>query len=265
MSELAERWRALLPAADAEGARRRIVQGTAFYRSGRVAGLRIGPGRASGGVQGATATPYHVEVLVEVLDEPDWEAFVETVGGELRLAAALLAGRWPDGLADTLAARGVDLAGGPGSMEPRCPCGEADRPCAHLAALWEALADRIAEDPFVLLRLRGRGRQRILADLAGARRAHTADPGQATRLDAGTIPVSALDPGRWSSAREDLAELDIAPLAARPDLPAGPLRLLGDPPAWAGPGSARDTFAPLVEQAARYAERVVRGEDSEDD
>ena len=131
------------------------------------------------------------------------------------------------------------------------PCGEADRPCAHLVALWEAAAARIEADPFALLHLRGRGRQRFLADLSAARRAQGTAREDRITLDA--LPVE-----RWTRAQASLEDLEVAP-PPRPDVTAGPLRLLGDPPGWAGTVSAHEAFAPPVEAAARYAERVARG------
>jgi uncharacterized Zn finger protein len=248
--ELQERWRAVLPGREDEAAERRLAQGAAFYRSGRVAGLRLAPGRLSASVQGARATPYHVEVLVEPLDDHAWREVVGAIASELRLAAGLLAGRWPDGLLATLAERGIDLVGDPSALDVRCPCGEADRPCAHIVALWEAVAARIENDPFALLHLRGRGRQRLLADLAAARPGH-GGPGAAR------VGVGARAAERGATAPVPRGELDVAS-RRRPDPGAAALRLLGDPPGWTGAGSAYETFAPLIEAAAREAERIMR-------
>ncbi len=39
----------------------------------------------------------------------------------------------------------------------------------HAAGVWLAAAERIAADPFALLRVRGRGRERLLAEVAATR------------------------------------------------------------------------------------------------
>jgi uncharacterized Zn finger protein len=251
--ELTGGWAGLLPGtARGDALHRRRAQGGAFYRSGRVAGLRVGPGRLTASVQGARATPYHVEVLVPVLGDAAWSAAVRAIASELRFAAALLAERWPAGLLAELAAHGVELLPDARELDVRCPCGEAERPCAHLVALWAAATDRFQTDPFALLQLRGRGRQRLLAELSGARGARRTGPH--TRL-----PLHALPAADWTRAPAPLEDLDVA-FPRRPEVTAAPLRLLGDPPGWTGTASAVEVFAPLVTAAAAHAEQVLRGE-----
>jgi uncharacterized Zn finger protein len=239
-----DRWRALLGETDADV--RRFNQGRAFQRSGRVSAVRVDPGRVVGQVQGSRATPYLVEVLVPGLAEADWRVLLELVAGQVRHAARLLAGQAPDGLEDDLAERGVGLFPTRDELDARCACGEADRPCAHVIALWEDLAARLEDDPFVLLRLRGRGRERLLAELAHERRRGGA--AVAEGLDPATLDVAG-----WTRASRDPAEIEVPPVAA-PQGQAGPLRLLGDPPGWAGSVSAWDLFRPAVVRAAARAD-----------
>jgi uncharacterized Zn finger protein len=238
-----ERWRGLLGERDADV--RRFNQGRAFQRSGRVTAVRVDPGRLVGRVQGSRATPYLVEVMVPQLEEAAWRELLALVAGQVRHAARLLAGQPPEGLEVELAERGVELFPPREDLDARCACGEADRPCAHVIALWEDLAERLEDDPFTVLRFRGRGRERLLAELAAARRrgggAH--EEGVAP----GTLDVTA-----WSRARRDPAEIEVPPGAA-PQGDAGPLRLLGDPPGWAGSLSAWDLFRPAVARAAERA------------
>ena len=256
MALLRDRWHGLLPTGADERddlAARRAAQGRAFYRSGRVTGLRVGPGRLSASVQGARATPYHVEAMIPVLAAASWTRLVTVVAAEVRFAAALLAGRLPDALLERLDEEGVHLLGDGARVDARCPCGEAGRPCAHVAALWEAAADRFTEDPFALLQLRGRGRQRLLADLSAARPG--AGAGRRTR-----IALDELSPARWERADADLSDIAVAP-SARPDVKAAPLRLLGDPPGWKGAQTAYASFAPLLAAAAEQAEALLLGTD----
>jgi uncharacterized Zn finger protein len=240
-----ERWRALL---GEEGPQdiRRFNQGRAFQRSGRVSGVRVDPGRVVGQVQGSRATPYLVEAMVGVLDDEGWRAFLDAVGSEVRHAARLLAGHPPDGLEAQLEEAGVDLFGDPESVDARCACGEASRPCAHVVALWHEMGERIAEDPFVLLRLRGRGRERLLAELAAARRRRSGAQG-AEGIAAEDLPATG-----WTRSPADLTDLEIE-RGSSPEAPAGPLKLLGDPPGWAGSVGAWDLFHPLIERAAQRA------------
>lgn len=237
------RWHALL--GDRESDPRRFNQGRAFQRSGRVASVRVDPGRLVAQVQGSRATPYLVEVLVPTLDDAAWRTAVDLVAGQVRHAARLLAGQPPEGLEDELADLGIDVFGTREDLDARCACGEADRPCAHVIALWEAVAERLPADPFLLLRLRGRGRERLLAELAAARRRGGA------AVEEGVDPAT-LDVAAWTRAPRDAADVEVD-RGTPPETPAGPLRLLGDPPGWAGNVSAWDLFRPAVVRAAERA------------
>jgi uncharacterized Zn finger protein len=246
-----EGWRALLGEPQPADVRR-FNQGRAFQRSGRVSGVRVDAGRLVGQVQGARATPFLVEVMIPVLDDRSWRLVLQQVGGQVRHAARLLAGHPPDGLEEELAEQGVALLGEPEQVDARCACGEAHRPCAHVVALWEDVAVRIEDDPFVLLRLRGRGRERLLAELAATRRSLSG----AERREG--IDPSTLDPSSWVRSSADPDDLEI-PMLPEPVTPAGALKLLGDPPGWAGNVGAWDLFRPHVEAAARAARRHLEG------
>lgn len=242
----AAQWRALL--LDDDQRTRAVAQGRAYHRSGRVTDLQVGTGRLSGRVQGRRATPRAVEVRIAVLNDEQWTTIVELLAGQLRHSARLLAGLQPVGLAEELAARGLRLLPAAEDVQTTCGCGGA-QPCAHTAAVWESATDRIAEDPFTLLRLRGRGRERLLADLA-AGRTHRRD-------GAGSIPVSELDAAGWTSARSPLEDLHLPSAEGRTPV-AGPLRVLGDPPGWPRGPSADELLGPLVELAARWASDLDR-------
>lgn len=247
-------WRALL---DEEHAGREVRQGRAYHRSGRVTGLDVATGRLSGRVQGRRATPRAVEISVAVLDDDQWARVVDLLAGQLRHSARLLAGLQPEGLAEELADAGVILLPGPEDVAIVCACGRA-QPCAHAAAVWEAGATAIEEDPFTLLRLRGRGRERLLAEISAARASRS--PGDGDGF-AHAVPLDRLDHDGWTRARIPLEEVHLPP--QDPATPgATPLRLLGDPPGWPRGPSAEELFSPLVARAARWAtERIIEAEE----
>lgn len=241
-----DRWHGLL--GDRARDPRRFNQGRAFQRSGRVTSVRVDAGRLVGQVQGSRATPYLVEVMLPALDDASWRIIVDLIAGQVRHAARLLAGQPPEGVEDELAALGIDLFGQREDLDARCACGEADRPCAHVIALWEAIAERLPVDPFIFLRLRGRGRERLLAELAVARRR-----GEAVGEE-GVDPAT-LDARAWTRAPREAVDVEM-PRAESPGTPAGPLRLIGDPPGWAGNVSAWDLFRPAVVRAAKRAQQL---------
>lgn len=246
----AARWDALLDRGDTNNARE-LAQGRAYHRSGRVTNLRVGTGVLRGRVQGARATPRAVEVTVAVLDEAQWARVVSLLAGELRHSARLLAGLQPEGLEEELSSRGVRLLPEPDEIDTTCGCGRA-QPCAHAAALWQTVTERIAEDPFTLLRLRGRGRERLLAELAAER----AEPAEAAFL-----ALEGLQADGWTRARSPLGALHLPP-EAESGAPFSPLRLLENPPGWP-PGPDPETmFRPLVERAALWASALREGRET---
>lgn len=238
----AAQWRALL-SGNGERGDRAIAQGRAYQRSGRVTDLQLGTGHLSGRVQGRQATPRAVEVTVTVLGDAEWSTIGAVLARQLRYSARLLAGLEPDGLTEELAAAGVSLLPSREEVRTTCGCGRT-QPCAHAAAVWETATERIIEDPFTLLRLRGRGRERLLADLAAGR----AGPSE----QADVVAVGELHATGWNTASSPLEELHLPALHLR-DGAASPLRLLGDPPGWPRGPRADELMAPLVERAARWA------------
>jgi len=228
----------------------RVVRGRAYARSGRVTDLRAGTGVLAARVQGTRSTPYGVEVTAPPLDDDAWRLVVGAIAGQVRHGARLLAGQVPDGLEDELTAIGVALFPRRSAVSGDCGCDDPLRPCAHVAAVLEHAADEIAGDPFLLLRWRGRGRERLLAELADARRGEADD---------GTAPLRLLNGRDWvrpaAAVPDDLESLDAEPSLER----------LGDPPEWAGGVSARDLFHPLVEGAAAWAAHAGSRADSRAD
>lgn len=240
------RWRDALDDGTPQVARR-VNKGRGYERSGRVSDVRVHEGRLSGRVQGSKATPHLVEVDVPVFDDATWERVVGALATEVRHSAQLLAGQAPEGLEAELAAAGVTLFPSLTELSFACPCGDAVVPCPHAAALWEAAAARLDADPFVLLRLRGRGRARLLSDLAAARRAVTRASQPQQGIDSAALPL-----GGWSRAAVPLDALEL-PVLPPPRTPAPALRLLGDPPVWAGAVTAWELLGPLVARAADWA------------
>lgn len=247
-SRWAQRWMDLLED-DNPQVVRRLMQGHNLLRSGRVTGVSIGRGVVSGSVQGFSATPLAVEVALPVLGDEEWATVVGALASQVRHRARLLAGQVPDGLEAQLEANGLSLFPPRRDLDVTCRCGDPVLPCMHAAGLWLAVAAEIDADPFALLRVRGRGRERVLADSAAVRNAALpqAPPG---------IALAQIPRESWLSARRDVDDFVPAP-PAPPMIAAGPLRLLGDPPGWSGGVSAGDLFAPLVERGARWAAALL--------
>lgn len=242
-----ELWRDVL--AGGPEMQRRVRQGRATYRSGRVSDVRIATGRVSARVQGSRATPFLVEVEVPVLADADWEVIVGLLASRVRYSARLLAGHVPEGLVEEAAEQGVRLiptreeigvAAGHSGEEPFPVVG---------AAVWEAVAARLDASPFPLLKIRGRGRERILRDVSRERR--SAD----SRGPSGR-PVEEISVLGWSTEQAPLGAVPV-PRVRIPRSQAPAMQVLGDPEGWAGAVSAAELFGPLVAGGAARARLLL--------
>lgn len=238
-------WRELLRPGTA-AAERRLAQGAAYSRSGRVNDVRWSTGLVRASVQGTRATPYVVEVRVEPLATEQWDRVIAVLAGEVGHSARLLAGQVPESLDSELAHIGVRLLPRRVELDTRCACDDSVWPCEHLAALWVHAGEALAHDPFLLLRLRGRGRARLLEELALARRTRRA----VERSDG--IDLDSLTGQGWTRQRARLDEISLPELSATQL--TTPLRLRGDPPGWAGP-SSEQVFGPALRAAAEQGRR----------
>jgi uncharacterized Zn finger protein len=122
-------------------------------------------------VQGTGEDPYKVKLWLDVLNDEDWGYVLEALTQKARWSAQLLAGIMPADIERAFAASGRRLF--PFKLQEvrsECSCPDKANPCKHISAIYFLMGDRFSEDPFVLFQLRGRTRNKLLADLAEQRR-----------------------------------------------------------------------------------------------
>ena len=126
---------------------------------------------------------------------------------------------------------GVPLfAEGRGDMEAECSCGHL-RSCRHVAAVLIAAGERLADDPFLLFELRGRGRDDLVGALRERRLAVVAKQEAASRavVAAGTSTEEALEGVTADAFWRMGAEVRGLPLRVEPpDMSMETLKVLGD-------------------------------------
>jgi len=103
---------------------------------------------------------------VERLDAEAWTTFAREAARESGHAAALEAGELPEDLVEHADEAGVELIPGPGDIDTACECDAWLQPCRHALALLYQLAWQVDRDPYVLMLLRGRTREDLLAEVA---------------------------------------------------------------------------------------------------
>lgn len=233
----------------------RLPRGRTYARTGAVEGLQVSAGEITADVQGSRRTPYQVRVRVRAWADAEWEQVLEALAAQIGHTAALLDGELPPEVADDVRSTGLDLLPGPGEVQPRCSCPDWADPCKHAAAVCYLVADALDTDPFVLLALRGRGREELLAALRARR-----GPGSTRVLGGGD---RAAEPPRdlglvgrdvWAAwAQRTAAGPVLAPVPPVPPRRPGAPTVLGvDAP----PGSAVDAAA-LRQLATDTAARAL--------
>ena len=239
----------------------RLPRGRDYARSGAVGELILAPGEARARVQGRKTEPYEIRIRVRRFTDAEWDRVLTAISARLGHAAALLDGELPPQIAEDAADAGLDLLPGGGEIGPRCSCPDDADPCKHSAAACYLVTDALDADPFVLLLLRGRTRDQVLAGVRARRRGVPAD----TDTAVGSAPTSealqlratddeGVDARAAFSAPTPSAEIPAPPLP--PARPGQPAALPVDPPAWrADLGS--DLFELAADAAARAWEMAV--------
>ncbi len=158
-----QRWSAVL---DSFGWGSRLQRGRTYARGGRVLSLDIKPGHIQSKVRGSQSTPYRVAINLAVLSDAQWAQVLDALAEQALFVAALLAGEMPPEIEAIFKAAGAPLFPQVASdLETSCSCPDFANPCKHIAAVYYILSERFDDDPFLLLHLRGRSKQQLLAAL----------------------------------------------------------------------------------------------------
>src|SRR5204863_6882235 len=96
-----QRWIAALEALGQAYANR-LPRGRTYARGGAVADLVVAAGQVTARVYGRRTTPYRVSMAVPVFTDPQWPADAHALARQLRHSAALLDGRMPEDIDETL-------------------------------------------------------------------------------------------------------------------------------------------------------------------
>lgn len=214
----------------------RLRRGRAAARRGEVESVEVTSGRVCALVQ--DTEPRDVTIGFSVFDEGTWTEVGEALRARPLLAARLLAGEVPEEIEGVFAAAEAALF--PTRMSDlklACSCPDWDMPCAHVAAVFALVAERLDADPFLLLTLRGGTRERLAGLLVDG---GTPEPAAESPADPETLLAGApIDPvAFWA-----VGPLPVIPVAAPSPLELPLLRALGPLPFWSG--------APLLELLAR--------------
>ncbi|MFI2412641.1 SWF or SNF family helicase [Streptomyces sp. NPDC018947] len=234
-------WLSALEDAAMDG--KQVKAGRRLARAGAVGAVSVRPGRITAVVRDLDGSPHRADVLLEQLSDEQWDRFVDMAAERSGHVAALLDREMPPHLVEDAASAGIDLLPGMGDLEPECDCGTWDH-CGHTAALCYQVARLLDQDPLVLLLMRGRGEEAVLAALHGR--------------DGAPAEETAGDPEGVDAAEAYAAGAVLPPLPAPPAVPDEP----GEPPLLdtgtePAPGADPAALSFLASRTAAEAHRLL--------
>ncbi len=155
----------------------RMQRGRRYARAGQVIELDVAMGLISAQVQGSRSRPYLVTIRVTELTDAQWDSIDEALSTNIGMVAALAGGEVPAELVDVFDDLGVPLLPPTWrTLRTSCTCPDDAVPCKHIAAVLYVFADKLDEDPWLVLSWRGRTREQIL-DLLRSAPADSAETG----------------------------------------------------------------------------------------
>ena len=153
---------------DSYGLGGRMQRGRRYARSGQVLSLDVSSGLIVAQVQGSRRTPYVVTIRSPQPAPGQWAAIDAAMAARVGFAAHLAAGEVPAELENVFSAASVSLFPSEWvDIGAGCSCPDWENPCKHIAAVLYVFADRLDEDPWLLLLWRGRTREQVIDALRG--------------------------------------------------------------------------------------------------
>ncbi len=246
----AKRWVEVLEGFDL-GAR--LSRGRSYARRGQVLSIKVEPGQVAAMVQGSRARPYKVQFNVKTLRDADRERLGTALLERPVFTAMLLAGQMPEDIEKAFTDAGLSLfPNRRADLETGCSCPDWSNPCKHVAAVYLLLGEEFDRDPFLVFRLRGLDRERLLDLIGGRAREDGSDldfASQQAEEHLGPEPLSADPTGFWG---HDDAKEDFAGIGALPAVSAALPKRLGSFPFWRG----QTAFLPEMEGIYCHASEV---------
>ena len=166
----------------------RMQHGRRYARTGQVVSLEVASGIIAAQVQGSRRTPYVITVALREPTEQQWKRIDDAMRAKVGFVARLLGGEVPSDLEEVFTAAGLSLF--PVAWEDlrsTCSCPDWENPCKHIAAVLYVFADQLDRDPWLVLGLRGRSREEVLAAFTSQSRRPVTTP-RSDRAPGGRSP-----------------------------------------------------------------------------
>ncbi|NBO92863.1 MAG: hypothetical protein EBV06_11230 [Planctomycetia bacterium] len=250
----ANRWQAVLESFRVGG---RLARGRTYARQGQVLSIDIAEGHVKSRVQGSRPQPYDVTIAVKELTPEQWATVVEHLSRSALFVAKLLAGQMPLDIEKVFEQAELSLFPVKYTdLRTTCSCPDEANPCKHIAAVYYLLGEEFDRDPFLLFRLRGMERERLLGLLNKV--APEADAPKETLRE--PLPTDAKSFWTLGSLPDDFCGE-----VASPPVTAALVRRLGKFPFWRGERTLLDAIEAAYVSGAELGMRTFLGEKAKDE
>jgi uncharacterized Zn finger protein len=133
----------------------------------RIDNITISTGQIFATVQGTAPTPYRVKINFEPIPDEGWKKIVKDLSARLYYLIELLEGTLPQNIIAIFEKNEYPLfPDADKGLDSSCSCPDKAIPCKHIAAIILYLTRVIDYNPFLLLELRGKSKEKILEDLS---------------------------------------------------------------------------------------------------
>jgi len=158
-----ERWLEIL---DSYRFKKRLERARIYAREGNVLSIKFVESEVKAEVQGSEELPYLVSMSLPCFTQEDWSGVLDSLAEKAFYRAALLFGEMPEEIEAVFTINGLNIFPYTlAEVESSCSCPDKMNPCKHIGALYYQIAERFAEDPFILFQLRGKSKDEILAGI----------------------------------------------------------------------------------------------------
>ncbi len=229
----------------------RLQRGRSYARTGHVLEISLEPGLVEAKVSGSRPRPYKVKIEIDKLTPQEWESIIEKMAEKAIFLAKLLTGEMPENIEEAFALAGTPLfPTSSRSINTNCSCPDYANPCKPIAAVYYILGQEFDKDPFMIFRLRGMEKDKLMEALRKARGGDTGNEKINEDMD-DTINIKQLQEEMKSFKGLDDAVINMAFSYTPPKVPYSVIKRLGVLPIFKDKEDFEKTMTLYYDKAAQ--------------
>lgn len=263
-----------------------LIRGKTYARRGQVLSVEVHPGMIAATVQGSRKAPYQVRLGFDTVSDDGRSLLLHKFREHSSFVASLLAGEMPEELVSAFEECGTKLF--PEAKDVRrfkCSCPDETEPCKHIVAVLLLLGEVFDDDPFLILKLRGIDKDKLINLLTmeinngdgdysvteGGAKDMREDggwngPGGPVAVSGGSDEVSVFGEQEddteikydysWFASNYPVFSYNPSEDQRRP----AALEIMNEFPLWRGDKPFRQSLLPYYDRAAQHAVEILTGE-----